>query len=116
MGLDEYLKLGKHYYSAGHNTDGCTLVGWFVHRIWPELEEACHCHDYARRGLIVTKSQYENDKLFRSALKKLGAPLPLRTLMYIAVRIQGLTGMPPGLLACLLFIFSFVATIMYLDG
>ena len=109
MDVLKYLKLGEHYNSAGHKTDGCTFIGWIVHKIWPKLEKACWSHDYGRRGLIKFEDgQYENDLTFRSALKHLGAPRPLRALMFIAVRFQGITKLDPAIIAGILFITSFV--------
>lgn len=89
MTLEEYLRTGKNFYETGYETDGCTLIGWFTHRYYPELTPACHSHDYARRNLIKVEDQGENDNLFKEALKELGAPRPLRFIMYAFTKAQG---------------------------
>lgn len=73
----------------GYETDGCSFVGWYVHKKYPHLEQACWAHDFARRGTIKVEDQGENDNLFKDALKYLGAPRWLRFLMYVFTKSQG---------------------------
>lgn len=89
MNLKAYLAVGRELHDAGYETDGCTFVGWFVHKKYPELEAACWSHDYARRELIMVEDQSENDNLFKDALKHLGAPRWLRFIMYAFTKAQG---------------------------
>lgn len=91
MNVEEYLMQGEYYHGFGYATDGCSIVGWFVHKIWPQLERACWSHDFARQGVIKVSSQSENDNLFKDALKYLGAPRPLRFIMYTFTKAQGWT-------------------------
>lgn len=89
MKLEDYLERGEHYHDFGYPTDGCTFVGWFVHKYWPDAEQACWSHDYARRGLIPVEDQSENDNLFKDALKHFDVPRPVRFLMYAFTKWQG---------------------------
>ena len=89
MTVNEYLDQAEELESIGHYTDGCSFIGFIVHRLWPELKPACWAHDYARKDLIKVDNQGENDNLFKDALKQLGAPRPLRFLMYTFTKWQG---------------------------
>lgn len=89
MNTDEYLARGRQLHDEGHETDGCTFIGWLIKKYWPELTAACWSHDYGRRLLIPLSGQAENDNLFKDALKWLGAPRWLRFIMYTFTRAQG---------------------------
>lgn len=89
MNLSDYIAGGRHFHDAGYETDGCTFVGWFVHKYWPDAEQACWSHDYARRELIMVRDQSENDNLFKDALKHFGVPRPMRFIMYFFTKTQG---------------------------
>lgn len=89
MNLNDYLIEGRKLFEQGYETDGCSFIGWFVHKHWPHLEQACWSHDFARRELIKVEDQGENDNLFKDALKYLGAPRWLRFMMYTFTKWQG---------------------------
>lgn len=89
MLVAEYLEQGRLLEAEGHHTDGCSFIGFIVHKFWPELKPACWSHDFARRRLIKVSDQGENDNLFKDSLKYLGAPRPLRFLMYFFTKSQG---------------------------
>jgi hypothetical protein len=118
MTPQEYLKRAQRLHDEGYESDGCTLVGWFVHRFWPDLKPACWAHDYARRFLIPIADQRENDNLFKDTLKHLGAPRWLRTVMYWFTRAQGHAmdrwGMSFNAFLGFLFFMGIVFTMFYL--
>ena len=99
MKLNEYLRQGRELIESGeYQSDGCSLVGWLVHRVWPEAINACWSHDLARTTIsslhrtgyvIDVKDQSENDNLFKDALKYYGVPRPVRFLMYTFTKTQG---------------------------
>ena len=89
MDLNEYLRRGKNLHDMGYETDGCTFVGWFVHKYWPDAEQACWSHDFARRDMIKVKDQSENDNLFKDALKHFNVPRPMRFIMYTFTKTAG---------------------------
>jgi hypothetical protein len=118
MNVETYLNQAWMLKRAGtHRSNGCSFVGWFVHRFWPELEQACWAHDYARVGLIEVDDQRENDNLFKDALKYLGAPRLLRTPMYWFTRLQGYFKDKFGITADsfigIMFTFGLVIAIIY---
>lgn len=108
MTVDEYLDQGRYWHERYQTSDGCSLVGWFVHRIWPELESACWAHDYARHEIIELEDQETNDNLFKEALKQLGAPAWLRGPMYFFTRLHTFFGLPLGATISILIVLALI--------
>lgn len=115
MNVDEYLARGKQLFEQGYESDGCSFVGWIVHPLYPQLEQACRSHDFARRNLIPVTDQRENDNLFKDSLKYLNAPQPLRFIMYTFTRLQGYMkdrfGMTLDTFLFMLFLIAFMTVI-----
>jgi hypothetical protein len=120
MNTQEYLIRGRVLRDEGYETDGCSFVGWFVHKYWPHLEQACWSHDYGRRLLIDVEDQAENDNLFKDALRYLGAPRYIRTPMYWFTRLQGFLkdrfGMSAMHLFAILFLLLFLGIALKAHG
>lgn len=90
MNVEQYLAQGKRLYDSGQRTDGCTFIGWLIHLFYgAKFDNACWSHDFGRQELIKFESQSENDNMFKDALKHLGAPRPLRFVMYFFTKLQG---------------------------